>query len=332
MSFSVGIVGLPNTGKSTLFKALTKKKVDIASYPFTTINPNVGVVEVPDKKLEKIASIVRPQKITNTVIEFVDIAGLIEGAHKGEGLGNQFLSRIKECDAIIEVIGAFKEKSDPKKNIQIIKNELLLKDIEIIEGIIEKLEKKAKEDKENIKEIELLKRIKESTNQGKPISELNLPPEEKEAIKKYQFLTEKPIVYLFNTRGEIINPDYLNIDLKIEEEASDLSPSEILELGLQSQLDQIILSCYNILDLITFYTITGGKEARARILKRGSNTLLAAEKVHSDFRERFIKAEVISWQKLVGAASWSKARELGLIKTVGKEYIVQNGDIIEFKI
>jgi len=291
MSFSVGIIGLPNVGKSTLFKALTKKKVDIAAYPFTTIDPNVGVVAVPDKRLKKIAQIIKPEKTIETVIEFVDIAGLVEGAHKGEGMGNQFLSYIRPCDAVVEVIRDFKtsditEEISPKRDIEIIENELLMKDQEIGDNV----------------------------------------------------LTSKPKIYLFNIKDnkEMSSAEQrrtaLHIDLKIEEEASELSPAEIKELEIKSKLDQLILACYNTLDLITFFTVTGGKETRAWTLKKGCNALEAAGKVHSDFKEGFIRAEVIPWQKLVETGSWTKAKELGQIKIAGKEYIIQDGDILEFKV
>ncbi len=274
MSFSVGIIGLPNVGKSTLFKALTKKRVDIADYPFTTIDPNIGMVTVPDKRLKQIASIIQPKKTIETVIKFVDIAGLVKGAHKGEGMGNQFLSHIRPCDAVIEVVKAFGD-SNPEQDIEIIKNELLMKDQELENNV----------------------------------------------------LSSKPKIYLFNIKEDNTNlPEIENslaIDLKTESEINDLSPEEIEELKIQSKLDELILACYNILDLITFFTTTGGKEVRAWTIKKGSDVIAAATKVHTDFAEKFIKAEVISWQKLV---------ESGSHVIVGKEYIVQDGDIIEFKI
>ncbi len=294
MSFSVGIVGLPNVGKSTLFKALTKKQVDIANYPFTTISPNVGIVTVPDERLEKIAEIVKPEKITPTIIEFVDIAGLVKGAHKGEGLGNQFLAQIRNCDAILEVVRAFEDqnvenvagKIDPQNDIETIKTELELKDLE-------------SEEKENL-------------------------------------LGKKPIIYLLNTsdKSQYESPkiNHLAMNLKDELEISELSELEKKELGMESQLDRLILACYNILDLITFYTIAGGNETRAWTLKRGSAAPEAGEKVHSDFKEKFIKAEIIPYQKLITAGSWQIAKEKGLIQMEGKDYIIQDGDVIEFKI
>jgi len=282
---------LPNSGKSTLFKALTKKQVAIADYPFTTIDPNVGTVAVPDERLKKIAEVVKPEKITPTIIEFVDIAGLVKGAHKGEGMGNQFLSHIRPCDGVIEVIRAFKtanirEEINPEKDIEIIENEFLMKDQELGDNV----------------------------------------------------LTAKPRIYLFNIQSDR-DPDLgtcrdpgLCINLKDEADMLDLSKEEVKELGLRSQLDQLILACYNVLGLITFFTIRGEKETRSWTLKNDSDILEAAAKVHTDFSEKFIKAGVIPWKELIEAGSWKEAREMGKIKLVGKEYIVQDGDVIEFKI
>lgn len=285
MSFSVGIVGLPNVGKSTLFKALTKKQVDIADYPFTTINPNIGVVAVPDERLEKVADVIKPEKVTPTIIEFVDIAGLVKGAHQGEGLGNQFLAQIRNCQAIVLVIKAFGQVN-LEEEIATIKTEFEMKDLE-------------SKEEENL-------------------------------------LSKKPIIYLLNTDEKTKfsppNFEHLIINLKDEEEMSELSEAEIKDLGFQSQVDQLTLACYDILSLITFYTIAGGQETRAWTLKKGERTPQAGGKVHSDFEEKFIKAEVINWQKLVEAGSWLKAREKGWLKTVGKEYVVEDGDVIEFKI
>jgi small GTP-binding protein len=294
MSFSIGIVGLPNVGKSTLFKALTKKPVEIGSYPFTTLHPNVGVVQVPDERLEKIAKIIKPEKVTPTIIEFIDIAGLVKGSHKGEGLGNQFLAQIRNCDAILEVIRVFEDprvenitgKIDPASDIETIKIELELKDLE--------------------------------------------------SKEKKNLLSKKPVIYLLNIDGKTPyqkpQVEHLTINLKDELEMVELSEKEKKELGLESQLDRLILSCYNILDLITFFTVAGGKETRAWTLKRGMKAPEAGKVVHTDFKEKFIRAEVINWQELVKTGSWQKAREKGLIRTVGKDYLVKDGDVIEFKI
>jgi len=344
MSFSVGIVGLPNVGKSTLFKALTKKTVDIANYPFTTINPNIGVVAVPDLRLEKIAEIIKPERVTPTIIEFFDIAGLVKGAHKGEGLGNQFLAQIRNCDMILEIVRSFKSDKvehvdkdiNPERDIETIRTELLMKDLEALEKLLSQLEKDTKGgDKKMIRKLELFGLIKETVSKGNLISDIKLTDEDKVELKEFQFLTEKPTVCVLNIDdhedGEKKLPA-IQINLKTEEEISDLSDSEAKELGLNSQLDQIILSCYNILDLITFYTIKGGEETRAWTIKKGTQAPEAGNVVHSDFKEKFIRAEVVPWQKLAEAGSWSKARELGWLKTVGREYVVQDGDVIEFKI
>ena len=345
MSFSVGIVGLPNVGKSTLFKALTKKPVDIAPYPFTTINPNVGIVTVPDKRLEEIAKIIKPEKITPTIIEFVDIAGLVKGAHKGEGLGNQFLANIRNCDAILEIVRSFKDDKvehvageiNPERDIEIIKTELLMKDLETNDSAISNTERDSKSgNKESIKKLTILKKIKESLSQGKSIKEIDLNEEESSIIKEFQFLTQKPIVYIMNIGDQeltINKKEYLvQINLKTEEELSELSEKEKEELKMEGQLDQIIIACYNILDLITFYTVAGGKETRAWTIKKNTKCPQAGGKVHSDFEEKFIKAEVVPWQKLVESGSWSKSRESGQMKIAGRDYIVNDGDVIEFKI
>jgi GTP-binding protein YchF len=343
MSFSVGIVGLPNAGKSTLFKALTKQEVKIAPRPFTTLHPNIGIVSVPDKRLEKIARIIKPEKITPTSIEFVDIAGLVKGAHKGQGLGNQFLAQIRNCQALAEVVRDFKADNiehvegdiNPEKDIEIIKVELLMKDFETIDGLILKLEKKDKQkDKLAVKKREFLEKIKENLAKGNLISELNLTEEEKSELKEYQFLTAKPTVLVLNvgSGNEIKKDNFLLFNLKLEEEISELSLEEKKELKLKSSLDQLILNCYNILDLITFYTIAKGKETRAWTIKKDSKVAQAGGIVHSDFEKKLIRAEVIPYQELIGIGSLEKAKESGLIKTTGKDYIVQDGDVIEFKI
>lgn len=351
MSFSVGIVGLPNVGKSTFFKALTKQQVKIAPHPFTTVNPNIGRVSVPDKRLEEIAKITKPEKVTPTTIEFIDIAGLVKGAHKGQGLGNQFLAQIRNCDAIVEVIRVFENQKvehvekeiDPKRDLEIVEIELLMKDLETVDKALSKLEKEREfKDKERIKKLNLLKKIKENLNEGKRISDLSLSSEEFLLIRESQFLSLKPIVFLLNINrseklkiDEILNSkigsQYISLNLKLEEEISELSAKEIQELGFKSSLDQLILACYNILSLITFFSIAG-KETRAWTIQKGTTAPEAGGKVHSDFENKFIKAEVINWQQLIKAISWKKAKEVGLVKTVGRDYVVQDGDVIEFKI
>ncbi len=339
MSFSIGIIGLPNVGKSTIFKALTEKEVKIAPRPFTTIDPNVGKVAVPDKRLKSLSEIINPEKTTPTTIEFVDIAGLVKNAHKGEGLGNQFLSQIKNCDAILQIVRAFDrpeienvlKEINPEKEIEVINLELLMKDLETLKNIVSGLKKKG-----DLKKSEILENIENQINQGKLISEINLTEQEKIEIKEYQLLTTKPIIYILNTNNKtsFTNPAFkhLVMNLKEEEELLELSEEEKKELELKSQLDRIILACYDILNLITFFTVAGGKEVRAWTIVKNSKIPEAGGVVHSDFYDKFIKAEVIYWKELVLTNSWQKAKEKGLIKTVGKDYEVKDGDVIEFKI
>jgi len=334
MSFSVGICGLPNVGKSTLFKVLTKREVKISPRPFTTISPNIGKIEVPDERLKKIAEIVKPEKVTPTQIEFIDVAGLIKGAHKGEGLGNQFLAHLRNCDAILEVIRCFEEEGvenvlgeiNPQKEIEILETELLMKDLETLEKLVKEKTKKGD------KEAEILKKALEEVSKGKKL--VNFLPQD--ILKKYQFLTGKKFVYLLNINGKTKferpqNLDFLEINLKEEEEMIELSEKEREELGFQSKIENLIEKCYQVLDLVTFYTIAKGKEARAWTLKKGSSIIEAAEKIHSDFK-KFIKAEVLNFETFLKEGGWHKAKAEGKIKIVGKDYKVEDGDIIEFKI
>lgn len=336
MAFSIGIIGLPNVGKSTLFKILTKKEVKIDSYPFTTIDPNVGKVAIPDKRLEKLAKIIKPEKVTPPFLEFIDIAGLVKGAHKGEGLGNQFLSHIRECDAIVEIVRAFKRKDvqhvegeiDPKRDIEIIETELLMKDLEQTERALEKY-KKIKEEQER---VIFLEKIKDSLSKGIPLRNLSFQEKEKKFLKEYNFLTYKPILHLLNTDEENFQKDkFFKINLKLEEELLSLSEKEKEELKLESKIDLLILESYNILNLLTFYTIEKLKEIRGYLLKKGENDILkGAEKVHSDFKEKFKRAEVISFDKFIQNPSLLKLKEEGEIKIVGKDYLIKDGDIIKF--
>jgi len=354
MSFKIGIIGLPNVGKSTLFKALTKNLVDIANYPFTTIEPNVGIVKVPDERLEKIAKISKSARIVPTIIEFVDIAGLVKGAAQGEGLGNQFLSHIREVDAIAEVVRVFPAKGgsasggedithvyntiDPKRDIEVVNTELILADLETVQKRIAKLEKEVRGmDKEAKRKLEIIGKIKNILEEGKLAKELKLNDEEYESVKDLQLLTWKPAVYVYNIKDKIskssaLGDNTVELDIKIEEELSEMPDEEAKELGMESNLDQLIKKAYEILNLITFFTIVGTKETRAWTIKKGSTAPQAGGVVHSDFEEKFIRAEVINWAKLLEAGSWIRARELGWLRTEGKEYVVQDGDVIEFKI
>jgi len=356
MSFSVGIVGLPNVGKSTLFKALTKKQVDISNYPFCTINPNVGVVKVPDERLVKLAEILKPKEIIPTYIEFVDIAGLVKGAHQGEGLGNQFLSHIREVDAIIEVVRTFEDpniihvagKVDPQSDMETIKLELIFADLSTVEKRLEKTKSEAKSgDKEAVKLTTLLEKIKIALNKGQLIREVDLDNEEKFSIKDLNLLTIKPIIYVENidekhitNHTNSITNDYeyknqVKICAKLEAELADLSEEEVREYlkeyGLEkSGLDNLIIKTYKVLDLITFFTCQN-QILQAWTVPAGALAPQAAAKIHQDFAEGFIRAEVINWQDLAKYGSEQKAREAGLARTEGKEYVVQDGDVIHFR-
>ncbi|HBB36727.1 MAG: GTP-binding protein YchF [Candidatus Moranbacteria bacterium GW2011_GWC1_45_18] len=349
MSLKVGIVGLPNVGKSTLFKALTKNPVDIANYPFCTIEPNVGIVKVPDERLEKLAKMSKSAKVVPTVIEFVDIAGLVKGAAEGEGLGNKFLAHIREVDAIVQVVRVFEDKNithihdkiDPQNDIEIINTELILADLDTVSKRIVKLEKEARgQNKEAIAALGVAKKIKIILDEGKLARDLKLSAEDMALVKDMQLLTWKPIFYVLNIHEKNTlelssrvssRVNSVAVDIKIEEELSQMSANESAELGMKSNLDKLILKSYEVLNLITFLT-TGEDETRAWTVKYDSTAPEAGRAIHSDFEEKFIRADVINWQKLLEAGSWAKARELGTLRTEGKDYIVKDGDVIEFKI
>ncbi|MFH1308756.1 MAG: redox-regulated ATPase YchF [Patescibacteria group bacterium] len=346
MSFSLGIIGLPNVGKSTLFKALTQQEVDISNYPFCTIDPNVGIVRVPDQRLKILSEIIKPEKTTPTIIEFVDIAGLVKGAHKGEGLGNQFLAHIREVDAIIHVIRSFTDKDikhvedsiNINRDIEIINIELIMKDLETIEKHKKKLEKEIKaNNKQAIKENEILQETEKQLNNYEFIT---LDEKQKQTIKHLNLLTIKPMIYLINSKGEdhelqalkTLPENTIPLDLKLELEYSELTLEEQQELKIKQRLDVLIKTSYKLLNLISFYTIKGGTETRAWTAQQNTLAPQAGGIVHTDFETKFIRAQVINYKELIEAKSWNEAKNKGLIKTQGKSYQVKDGDIIEFKI
>lgn len=343
---------MPNVGKSTLFKALTRKQVDIQNYPFCTIDPNVGVVQVPDERLQKLAEFSRSKKIVPAVIEFVDIAGLVKGASEGEGLGNKFLANIREVDVIAEVVRVFKNekiihvhsKIDPENDIGIIETELILADLDAVNKRVQKLEKEARAlDKEAIKKMEVVKKIKLALEKGEPARELGLSEDELALVKDLHLLTFKPILYVYNVSDiesgqklpfsipDIEGKDHVALDIKTEEDLLEISEEEKNELGAQSRIDKLIVEAYKLLNLITFFT-TGEDETRAWTIKKDSRAPEAGAAIHTDFKEKFIRADVINWQNLLSAGSYAAAREKGLIRTEGKDYIVKDGDVVEFKI
>jgi GTP-binding protein YchF len=363
MSFQIGIVGLPNVGKSTLFNAITKSQVEAANYPFATIDPNVGVVAVPDERLAKLSAQENSEKIVPTTIEFVDIAGLVSGAHKGEGLGNQFLSHIREVDAILEVVRLFTDDDiihvngnvDAKRDIETIGIELQLADLANVE---KRLESNAKQVKAGDRDAKIrqavLEKYKAALEAGKMANTVVLNQEEKAASKDVQLLTTKPFLlaanatYNISTKkyeskdGNDINTallgegfgDVILVDAKLETELAQLNDEErgeyLKELGLtESGLDRIITAAYKTLGLITFIT-AGPKETKAWTCPAGTKAPQAAGVIHTDFERGFIRAETIQWDKLLEAGSYANARAKGWLRTEGKDYIVQDGDVVHF--
>lgn len=372
MSLSIGIVGLPNVGKSTLFNGLTKKSVDAANYPFCTIDPSVGVVAVPDERLWKLSEFSKSKKTIPAAVEFVDIAGLVKGASEGEGLGNKFLANIRETDAILEVVRIFEDpdiihvenRIDPKSDIEVINLELILSDLQTVKKRLEGIGREIKRgDKEALIEESALRKFEKVLVEGKLAHTASLDDKEKEKTKSLQLLTGKPILYALNKKAggknldemkdprfdaliqyiEELKSGYVIIDAKIQEDLKDFSDDERRafqkELGnvnpttgeASDGIDLLIKKGYEILDLITFFT-TGEDETRAWTIKRNTNAKDAGAAIHGDFREKFIRAEIIFWDELLKAGSYGAAREKGLIRTEGKEYIVKDGDVIEFRI
>ncbi|MBI4135590.1 redox-regulated ATPase YchF [Candidatus Uhrbacteria bacterium] len=355
MSFSIGIVGLPNVGKSTLFKALTKKSVLIANYPFATIDPNVGVVEVPDARLQELARVSKSEKIIPTTIEFYDIAGLVRGASQGEGLGNQFLSHIREVDAIAQVVRVFSDpnvihvhgKPDPKSDIEVIGIELALADLKTVEKRFQDISGEAKSGhKDALKIREVLEKVKAGLNQGKGVRGI-LNEEEQLALQDLHLLTEKPVLYVYNV-DEGIRDEGLRIkdkelpgprvvvSAKIESELAELPEEDakqmMQDLGLaESGLDQLIHASYKLLGLITFFT-SGPKETRAWTVPKGTKAPQAAGVIHTDFEKAFIRAEVIACADFVKYHGESGAKEHGALRLEGKEYEIQDGDVVHFRV
>ncbi|OGZ79393.1 MAG: redox-regulated ATPase YchF [Candidatus Staskawiczbacteria bacterium RIFOXYD2_FULL_37_9] len=346
MSLSIGIVGLPNVGKSTLFKTLTKKQVLIANYPFATIDPNIGVVLVPDERVDKLAELSHSAKKIYATVDFVDIAGLVKGASTGEGLGNKFLANIREVDAVLYVLRAFKNADiintqteiNPLKEKEILDVELILKDLETVNKRIDAIQGDVRQNKkESIKENTALQKAKEYLSQEKVLCDMPFSEEEKEILNSFQLLTFKPRLYLLNgVPEEIIDVGRLQnslvLDIAQEYESAEFTAEERAGLGLpaESGLDILIKKAYELLGLITFLT-TGEDETRAWTIKKGDTAPIAGAVIHTDFLNKFVKAEVVFWKDLLEAGSYAKAREQGKLRTEGKEYVVQDGDVIEFK-
>lgn len=332
MKLSIGIVGLPNVGKSTLFKALTSQQVNIANYPFATIDPNVGVVSVPDERLEKLAALSRSKKIIPAVVEFYDIAGLVKGAYKGEGLGNKFLSHIREVSAIVEVVRCFQsdeiihveEKVDPLADIDTINTELVFKDLETAAKRMANLEKEAKTSKEKSKDLEILKKI--SVELDKNILIVNMEKElsESAVAGELSFLTAKPQIYLLNGKESDVSDELKN---KIKSLGAGYL---VADLSKEESIMELIRKSYEILGLMSFFT-TGEDETRAWTITKGTKAPQASGVIHTDFERKFIKLETISWQELVLAGSWPAAKTKGKIRLEGKDYIVKDGDVVVVK-
>ena len=358
----IGIVGLPNVGKSTMFNAITKAGAECANYPFCTIEPNIGIVPVPDDRLDKLSELYHPAKTTHAIVKFVDIAGLVKGASKGEGLGNKFLSHIREVDAIVQVVRCFEDSNivhvdgsiDPIRDVETINLELIFADIEAVDKRREKAIKLARTNKKDQVQVDALDKLKAALMDGKLASSVTLTDEEKESINDLWLLTSKPMMYVANVSEDQLkdvdnddnvkklseyaakqNSKVIPLCVKVEEELASLDDAEKEEMlalyGIkQSGLDRLITESYDLLGLISFLT-SGEDECRAWTITKGTKAPQAAGKIHTDFERGFIKAEVIGFQELLECGGTTKAKEKGLVRIEGKDYVVQDGDVILFR-